>query len=106
MPLVRLEGRRHAWHLYVVRVQFDKAGIDRGTLYGLMRANGIAVNVHYSPVYLHPYYKTKFGNLSQSCSVAENVATEILSLPIFPAMSSENVGYVVDILNKCLNHHG
>jgi perosamine synthetase len=85
----------HAYHLYVVRADFNVIGIDRTELFQALRAKGIGLNVHYIPVNLHPYYREKFKTGSGLCPVAEKAYKQILSLPIFPAMTDEDVEKVI-----------
>ena len=51
--------------------------------------------VHYIPVHLHPFYRQRFGTGPGTCPVAEAAYEEILSLPIFPAMTDRDAGEVV-----------
>jgi len=99
-PLGLKKGVSHAYHLYVVRVDSNVLGIDRSELFNALRAEGIGVNVHYVPVHLHPYYKNNFATEAGQCLVAEKAYQEILSLPIFPMMSDEDVQSVVKSIKR------
>jgi UDP-4-amino-4,6-dideoxy-N-acetyl-beta-L-altrosamine transaminase len=90
-PLARRVDRTHAHHLYVLRVRGDRAAWYQG-----LRRLGIGVNVHYRPVYLHSYYRQRFGHHPGLCPVAEAAYEEILSLPIYPAMTEGQVDEVID----------
>jgi perosamine synthetase len=92
-PLAELPGRTHGRHLYVVRV----AG-DRKRVFSELRARGVGVQVHYIPVHLHPFYRERFGTGPGLCPRAEAAYEQILSLPIYPAMSDTDVDRVVDTL--------
>jgi UDP-4-amino-4,6-dideoxy-N-acetyl-beta-L-altrosamine transaminase len=81
----------HAYHLYVVRIDPGNPAADRDAVFTNFRAIGIGVNVHYIPVHLHPYYRDRFGTKPGMCPVAEKAYTEILSLPIFPRMTKQEV---------------
>jgi perosamine synthetase len=85
----------HAWHLYVVRVDADGGRLDRATVFAALRDQGIGVNVHYIPVHLHPFYLDRFGTGPGMCPVAEAAYERIVSLPIFPAMTDDDVDRVV-----------
>ena len=85
----------HSYHLYVVKVDFEALGIDRTELFQDLRENGIGVNIHYIPVHLHPYYREKFKTGSGLCPIAERAYEQILSLPMFPAMTDEDVEKVI-----------
>ncbi|MEZ6092833.1 MAG: UDP-4-amino-4,6-dideoxy-N-acetyl-beta-L-altrosamine transaminase [Pirellulaceae bacterium] len=98
-PLSRLSGRTNAWHLYVVRLASD---VNRDDVFAELRRKGIGCNVHYLPVYRHPYYQEALGHPSGQCPEAEAAYQQILSLPIFPAMTEEDVEWVCHELAKCL----
>ncbi len=101
-PLSVLPGRRHAYHLYVVRVKTDRMPSARRKLFDELRSRGIMVNVHYIPVYLHPYYRRTLGTGPGMCPVAECAYEEILSLPMYPKLSDEEVGTVIGaVLESC-----
>ncbi len=101
-PLARRTDRSSAWHLFVVRVQND-AGKTRDQVFAEMRKQGIGVNVHYLPVYLHQYYRQTLGFKKGLCPVAEAMYEQILSLPLFPSLQLSDVHYVVDCLKRALN---
>lgn len=95
----------HAYHLYVVKIDFRKLGIDRTALFTGLREKGIATNVHYLPVHLHPYYKQRFGTGVGLCPVAEKGYERIISLPIFPKMSDSEVNYVIETLDRVIKKY-
>ncbi len=95
-PLGLRNGVSHARHLYVIRIDRQLLGIDRAAVFRRLQQQGIAAGVHYVPVHLHPFYRRRFGTAPGMCPVAEAAYGEILSLPIFPAMTDQDVAYVVD----------
>ncbi|HTY43385.1 MAG TPA: UDP-4-amino-4,6-dideoxy-N-acetyl-beta-L-altrosamine transaminase [Thermoanaerobaculia bacterium] len=97
-PIGVRPGVEHAYHLYVVRL--DARCLDRGAAYRALRAEGIGVNVHYMPVHLHPYYRERFGTGPGLCPAAEAAYEEMLSLPMFPAMTEKDVDDVVTAVTK------
>lgn len=88
----------HAYHLYVIRVQDDRARV-----FADLRAAGIGVNVHYIPVHLHPFYRQRFGTGPGMCPVAESAYEQVLSLPIFPTMNDADVGTVIRAVREALS---
>jgi perosamine synthetase len=96
-PLATAPGVEHARHLYVVRVDADRAGVFKD-----LRADGIGVNVHYIPVHLHPYYRRQFGTGPGLCPVAESAYERILSLPMFPQMTDADAEGVIRSLRKAV----
>lgn len=97
-PLAVRPGAGHAYHLYVVRL----FAVDRGAVFHALRAEGIGVNVHYMPVHLHPFYRERFGTGPGLCPTAERVYEQILSLPMFPDMTDDDVDDVVAALARRL----
>ncbi|NQT73463.1 MAG: UDP-4-amino-4,6-dideoxy-N-acetyl-beta-L-altrosamine transaminase [Chloroflexi bacterium] len=99
-PLSVRDDVLHAYHLYVVRVSTDKCQCDRAQIFKELRENGIGVNVHYIPVYLHPYYRKHFGTRPGCCPIAEKAYEEIISLPMFAGMTDDDVKEVINLLVK------
>lgn len=99
------EGVMPAWHLYPVRLKLESLSAGRGEIFRALRAENIGVNVHYIPVYQHPYYRERFPSYQGSCPVAENAYEQLISLPMFHAMSAQDVDDVVHALHKVLTHY-
>lgn len=89
-----------AWHLYVIRLR--GRAFTRRELYEELHRSGIGVQVHYLPVYRHPYYQ-KLGYRRGLCPVAEDYYHRALSLPLFPAMSDEDADRVAEELFRILS---
>ena len=102
-PLRVKKNVRHAYHLYVVRVTCSGDPRNRAELFTALRDKGIGVNVHYIPLNLHPYYQQHVNAQKGQCPVAETAYENIISLPIFPAMSDADVDYVVETLAHLLH---
>ncbi len=79
------------WHLYMIQI-LDK---DRKEVFDKLRDAGIGVNVHYIPVYKHPYYQN-CGYSDCCCPKAEMFYSRAISLPIFPELTEEQQQYVID----------
>jgi len=94
VPLKTRSDRTNAHHLYVVKLD---AGIDRDVVFARLRAAGIGANVHYAPVYLHSFYRNQ-GYERGLAPIAEAVSSQLLTLPMFPAMTRRDVGRVVETL--------
>jgi perosamine synthetase len=101
-PLAVRPEVSHAYHLYVVRLALDRLKATRTEIFTSLREAGIGVNVHYIPVHLHPYYRRILGTGPGLCPVAEAAYEEILSLPIFPAMSDADVERVSETVRDVL----
>ncbi len=99
LPLARAEDRDSAWHLFVVRCQSAQK-ICRDGAYEHLRRSKIGCNVHYQPVYQHPFYSETLGYPQDTCPVANAAYQEILTLPLFPAMTEADVAFVCDALQR------
>ena len=97
-PAVR-PGCDPAWHLYVIRLRLQQLRAGRAEVFTALRAENIGVNVHYIPVPWHPYYRD-LGFRKGNWPVAEESYERMLSLPIFPAMSDDDVQDVITAVQK------
>ncbi len=95
LPSVR-PGAESAWHLYVVRVA--EAALRR-VFYEQLHAAGLGVQVHYIPVYWHPYYE-QLGYRRGLCPEAEEFYGRAVSLPIFPEMGDADVANVIERVRR------
>ena len=91
----QLSDTESGWHLYIVQVK----NCDRRQVFEAMREKGIGVNVHYIPVYMHPYYQ-EHGYENVHCVNAEEIYSHIISLPLYPGLTSEQQDYVIDTLKS------
>lgn len=91
----QLSDTESGWHLYIVQVK----KCDRRHVFENMREKGIGVNVHYIPVYMHPYYQ-EHGYENVHCANAEEIYSHIISLPLYPGLTSEQQDYVIDTLKS------
>jgi perosamine synthetase len=100
-PLVIRGDRVCAWHLYAIRVDAAafQDGIGRAEIFRALRAENIGVNVHYIPVTWHPYYRA-LGFGPGICPTADRAYEQLISLPMFPAMTDRDVDDVVEALQK------
>lgn len=93
-PLGRSPGADHAWHLFVARLD-PETGPGRDAVFQGLRACGIMANVHYIPVYRHPYYAHDTARKPAACPVCDAAFREILSLPLHAGMDEADVDRVV-----------
>jgi perosamine synthetase len=99
------EGSAHAWHIFPILLDLDRLAGDRRAIFAALRAEGIGVNVHYIPVYWHPYYQ-RLGYAKGLCPVAEAVYERLITLPLFPAMTDADVEDVLTAVRKVIDHFG
>ncbi|MFA5866628.1 MAG: DegT/DnrJ/EryC1/StrS aminotransferase family protein [Actinomycetota bacterium] len=103
VPVAR-DHVRHVWHLYPVRLRLENLTLDRAAFISEMKARNIGTSVHFIPVHLHPYYRDAFGFKRGDYPVAEDAYDRLVSLPIYPRMTDDDVkdviAAVLDILQK------
>jgi perosamine synthetase len=102
-PLVVRDDVSHAYHLYVIRLDTTELRTTRSEVFSSLRAEGIGVNVHYIPVHLHPFYRERFGTKPGLCPMAETVYEKLISLPIFPTMTHDDIEYVTAAVRKVIS---
>jgi len=95
-PLYKF-NENSAYHLYVVRVNFDKLKITKAELFYKMRDAGIFLQLHYIPINKQPYYQ-KLGYGSENLPEMYRYYKEAFSIPLYPALSNENQDYVIEKL--------
>lgn len=98
----QLNDTLSGWHLYVLQLDTDKIRPDRRVIFDELRIHNIGVNVHYIPVYYHPYYQ-KLGYKKGLCPNAEKLYDRIITLPLFPKMSKEDIMYVIKIVKELVD---
>lgn len=91
-----------SWHLYVIRLDLETLSKTRSEIFKSFHQENIGVNVHYIPVYLFPYYQT-LGYKRGICPKAEKLYQEIITLPLFPAMTEKDVEDVICATKKIIN---
>ncbi len=86
---------RHAWHLYMLRLNLERLEIGRAEFIAQLRERGVGTSVHFIPIPLHPFF-APFANLPRNeCPRALALYPRLVSLPLFPAMTMADVDYVV-----------
>jgi len=96
---------RISWHLYTVAIDFARIGRTRSDVMADLRSREIGTQVLYIPVHLQPWYRERFGYSMGKCPVAESVYTKALSLPLYAAMSNEDVEHVISSFSKIARNH-
>jgi perosamine synthetase len=104
VPVVR-DNVNPAWHLYPIRLDLKRLTADRAQIFRALRAENIGVNVHYIPVHYHPYYRERFGSRAGEFPIAEDAYERLISLPMFHAMTDDDVEDVIHALKKVLGHY-
>jgi dTDP-4-amino-4,6-dideoxygalactose transaminase len=94
-------GCRHAWHLYILRLNLDRLRIDRDEFIQSLRRRGIGTSVHFIPIPLHSYF-ARLPLAADSCSRALALYPRIVSLPLYPALTENQVHYVARCVREVL----
>ena len=89
-------------HLYVIRLQLHKIQKNHRQVFESLRESGIGANLHYIPVYRHPYYE-QLGFKPGYCVEAERYYVEAISLPMYPGLSADVQKQVIEALKKALS---
>ncbi|HEV3074687.1 MAG TPA: aminotransferase class I/II-fold pyridoxal phosphate-dependent enzyme [Thermoanaerobaculia bacterium] len=102
LPGLQIPGRagyecHHPWHLFTVLPPSRAPFMER------LRELGIGTGLHFEAVHLHDYYRRRFGWREGTLPVAEEVCARIVSLPLFPAMTDEDAGDVVQAVRLALS---
>ena len=103
LPTARPEVS-HVWHLYPVRLLPGALAIDRAELIRRLTGRGIGTSVHFIPLHRHPYYREGWGWSASDFPVTEGAYAGLVSLPIYPSMTDQDVDRVcravVDIVRE------
>ena len=84
------ENIKSSWHIYHLKVE------KRDELIAFLKQNDIAPGVHYYPLHMHTFYKDTQAN----CPIAEQVWEKIISLPLYPDMSQEDISKIIDTVKR------
>jgi dTDP-4-amino-4,6-dideoxygalactose transaminase len=96
------EHVHHAWHLFIVDLDAEVAGVDREQLIERLTQQGVGTSVHFIPVHLHPFYAKHLGHQRGDFPAAERAFERAISLPLYPAMTDDDAEYVVNAVGRAL----
>ena len=96
---------KHSWHLYVLQLEIEKLKVDRDYIFQALREENIGVSVHYIPVHYHSFYQNKFNLNKGILPNVEWLFPRLLTIPLFPKMSENDVYDVINALEKVLNYY-
>lgn len=99
-----LESSDTTRHLYILRIKPEKLSIDRRGFFDAMAAENIMCNVHYIPIYLQPFYQ-QMGYPKGLCPKAEKLYNEMMSLPLYYAMTDQDVEDVITAVRKIVDYY-
>ena len=90
-----------SWHLYIVRVDFNKIKKTKKDIFAEMKAKGVCLNLHYIPVHTQPYYQN-LGFKNGDFPVSEKYYKEAFTLPLYYSLTNEQQEYIVNSLKEVL----
>ena len=93
-----------SWHLYILCLNLDQLRVSRKDFFMACQKENIGINVHYLPVYLHPYYQ-ELGYKKGLCPNAEKLYERMITLPLFPGMSDDDARDVIEALKKVVKYY-
>jgi dTDP-4-amino-4,6-dideoxygalactose transaminase len=100
---VDLEKNRHSLHLYVLILEPGRWKVHRDQVINALLAENIGAALHYQPIHVHPFYRQKYGYRPEDYPNAFEVGENILSLPLTPCMTEDDVQSVITAVRKVAN---
>lgn len=104
IPHTNITESETSYHLYVLRLNLNRLRCDRKQFFNAMSAENVQPQIHYIPVYWFPYYES-LGYRKGLCPNAERVYSEIMSIPIYPLMTDEDVEDVIHAVKKVVEYY-
>ncbi len=102
LPPISPADSVHTWHLFPVQFDIDKIGKSREVIMDELKAENIGTGVHYEAIHLHPYFGEALKYERGAFPKAEFMSDRVLSLPLFPKMTNQDVADVVAAIKKVL----
>lgn len=104
IPLTKL-NIKHAWHLYIIKLNLDLLTINRNEFIQKLFDHNIGTSVHFIPLHYQPYYQKKYGYKNNDFPNAEYVYERVISLPLYPKMTKDDVFRVIDTVISIIKKH-
>ncbi|RJP61677.1 MAG: DegT/DnrJ/EryC1/StrS aminotransferase family protein [Candidatus Auribacter fodinae] len=97
---------RHAHHLMVVKLNLNQLSITRDEFLLKLRERGIGSSIHFVSLHLHPYYQETFGYQESDFPEAAKLSKSVVTLPLFPDITYEDIMYVTDSIKDLVHTYG
>ena len=91
---------RHVYHLYSIRLKLGRFKVSRDDFIRALLSEGIQAGVYYRPIHLFSYFKAKYGYGRGDLPVTERVSDSIVTLPLYPSLSGEELKRIAAAVNK------
>lgn len=99
LPLIHPQwAHKHAWHLFILRIDESRCGITRNEFMGALKDKGIGTGLHFRAAHTQKYYRERYPTLSLPDT--EWNSDRICSIPLFPTMSDDDVSRVINALRE------
>lgn len=98
-------GSRHARHLFACRIVRAKSGLDRDTMAEALARENIGTGIHFIPVHTYTYYREKYGIMDTDLPVASEAGKQLISLPLTPYLTDDEVGDVIGAVRKIILYY-
>ncbi len=99
------ENRIHSWHLFPIRLKLDRLSIDRAEFIQQLKNEKVGCSVHWRPLHMHPFYGECLGWRNHHLPAATKLWSQIISLPIFSAMTTDEMEHVANTVRSVCSGH-
>ncbi len=96
---------RHAWHLFIIKLNTDVLSVGRDAFMTGLKAENVGTGIHFRSLHMQGYYRETFGFKSEDFPVAAYLTDRIISLPMYPKMSEEDMEGVLRATSKLLRYY-
>ena len=103
--LRRTETGRHAWHLFVILLNLDKLSISRDEFMEALRQENIGTGIHFRSLHIQPFYARRYKLQREDLPNAAAVSDRLLSLPLYPKMTEQDILDVIEAVRKVVAHY-
>ncbi len=100
-----MDNIKHAWHLFIIILDTDKLKITRDEFIELMKSENIGTGIHFTSLHTHEFYKKAFGFKKEDFPNAAYVSDRIVSLPLYPKMSMNDLLDVINAVKKIIAYY-
>lgn len=100
LPVPETVEDEHAWHLFVLQLDTEALNIDRDEFVNRMASEGIGTSVHFIPLHRQPYWRDRYQLSAEQFPVSEAVFESAVSLPLFSAMTADEIDRVVNAVTR------
>lgn len=96
---------RHAWHLYLLRLNLSQLTLSRSEFIEALKSRNIGTSVHFIPLHIQPYYSRTYGFAPLDFPIAYREYQRVISLPIYSKMSDRDVQDVIEAVTTLVKEH-